>query len=386
MRHKNDKKISDGNQNDVIYLDNIINLKTLDEVMLTSPIVKLEKEIIKKIDVTIKLKAILDERIEISVFDGENNLSIQGNLVEKAINSPITEERIEEILRKTGNTPFKAKEVDLEVSDNIFIPVGVLNELRRNILENLKSIRENKRKEYIEKEYKNEEKNYLQTEGLSILVRTKEQLETCLELNVENIIVINKELMDNHLIYRISRANINHNCSYPKLLVTDYASLDKYPNNRADYFLNITNHYSLDLVSKYASVVTLSPECNLNQIKYLMESYKNKPNVEVLVYGNLELMLMKYCPLNTIINKERICKVCSNGKNYFLKDRNNKLYKLEHEKDTHSTVILNCNKTNLIDNISELKKYGVTNFRIELMNETKEEIKELIERVKKLYE
>ena len=94
-------------------------------------------------------------------------------------------------------------------------------------------------------------------------------------------------------------------------------------------------------------------------------------------------MIMKYCPLNTIVNKDKICRVCQNDNKYYLKDRNNKLYRLENNKDTHSTVILNCNKTNLIDKIDELKKYGVTNFRIEFLDETKEEVKEIIERVKK---
>ena len=381
MYDKYDNLINLGRKNEKIYLDNFLKLKELDEVMLTNPLVTLDKEITKKINIDIKFSALLNQEIEITISDKENVISLKGNIVSKAINSPINRERIEEILRKTGNTPFIVNNVDIKIDDNIFIPVGVLNELRRNILDKLKHLRENKKVDYFEKEFIEETMNNPKTNSISVLVRTKEQLEMCKELCVENIIVNNKELMTDDTIYKIPRDNIRHNYDYKKLLITDYASLDKYHNYSTDYFLNVTNHYSLDYISKYAKKVMLSIECTIENIKDILNKSNN--NVEVLIYGNIELMIMKYCPLNTIVNKDKICKVCQNDNKYYLKDRNNKLYRLENNKDTHSTIILNCNKTNLIDKIDELKKYGVTNFRIEFLDENKDEVKEIIERVKK---
>ena len=72
-----------------------------------------------------------------------------------------------------------------------------------------------------------------------------------------------------------------------------------------------------------------------------------------------------------------------NDNQYYLKDRNNKFYKLVNNELTHGTTILNCNKTNLIDNIKELEHMGITNYRIELLDESYDETKEIIERVKK---
>jgi len=383
MYDKFDNLINAGNQNDTIYLDNIVGLKVLDEVMLTSPIINLPKEIIKKININVKFEAFINKPMKIYVSDGINDLTIEGNIVEKSINSPITKERIKEVLNKTGNTPFIVNNIDIKINDNIFIPIGVLNEFRRNILDKLKDIRENTKKEYIEKEYIESIKNYKQTNKLNVLVRTKEQLEECLKLNVENIIVSNKDLMNDNLIYRVPRDNIKHDYDYKKLLVTDYASLDKYPNNMGDYFLNVTNHYALDKVLEYANMVTLSVECNKGNIKDILNKYDKKPNVEIFIYGNIELMIMKYCPLNTIVNKDKICHVCKNNNEYYLKDRNNKLYRLENNKDTHSTVILNCNKTNLIEDIPEFMSMGVTNYRIEFLDENKEEVRKIIESVKK---
>lgn len=378
---KYDNLISMGHKNEKIYLDNFLNLKELDEVMLTNPIVNLNKEITKKININIKFSALLNQEMEITISDKGNVISLKGSIVSKAINSPISRERIEEILRKTGNTPFNVGFIDIKIDDNIFIPVGVLNEFRRNALDKLKELRENKKVDYVEKEYIEDDIKTNKTNSISVLVRNKEQLDTCMELGVENIIVNNKELMNDKTIYKIPRDNIKHDYNYKKLLVTDYASLDKYRNHSTDYFLNVTNHYSLNYISKYASKIMLSVENSMDNIKDIMN--ESNSNVEVLIYGNIELMIMKYCPLNTIVNKDKICRVCQSDNKYYLKDRNNKLYRLENNKDTHSTVILNCNKTNLIDKIDELKKYGVTNFRIEFLDETKEEVKEIIERVKK---
>jgi len=381
MYDKYDNLISMGHKNEKIYLDNFLNLKELDEVMLTNPIVNLNKEITKKINIDIKFSALLNQEMEITISDKGNIISLKGSIVSKSINSPISRERIEEILRKTGNTPFNVGFIDIKIDDNIFIPVGVLNEFRRNVLDKLKELRENKKVEYLEKDYIEDDIKINKTNSISVLVRNKEQLDTCMELGVENIIVNNKELMNDKTIYKIPRDNIKHDYNYKKLLVTDYASLDKYCNHSTDYFLNVTNHYSMNYISKYASKIMLSVENSMDNIKDIMN--ESNSNVEVLIYGNIELMIMKYCPLNTIVNKDKICRVCQNDNKYYLKDRNNKLYRLENNKDTHSTVILNCNKTNLIDKIDELKKYGVTNFRIEFLDETKEEVKEIIERVKK---
>lgn len=387
MYDKKDNFINKGLKNDTIYLGNFIGLKELDEVMLTNPLVHLSKYVTKKIPIRIEFEACINNSMKIKVIDDINTVLLEGGIVEEAKSSPITKIRIEEVLRKTGNTPFIVEKINITNDDNIFIPVGVLNELRRNALDKLKKIRENKKVEYIESNYKANDYINKKTQGISILIRTKEQLKACRDLNVENIIVINNKLMEDDLIYRVPRDNISHNYDYKKLLVTDYASLDKYPNNRGDYFLNVTNHYSLDYISKYANLVTVSVECSMDNLKDMMNHYEVKPNVEVLVYGNIELMIMKYCPLNTILNKEKVCSICKNKNNkYYLKDRNNKFYRLENNLVTHGTSILNCNKTNLINEIPKLKQMGIINYRIELLDENYEETKEIIERVKRNYE
>ncbi len=61
---------------------------------------------------------------------------IQSNLIpEKAINSPITKERITTQIKKTGDTPFEFKEININLDDDVFLPsIKELNEIRRMAL------------------------------------------------------------------------------------------------------------------------------------------------------------------------------------------------------------------------------------------------------------
>ena len=383
---KKDNLINMGKKGDVVYLDNFMNLKDKDEVMLTSPVINLPKEIIKKIPIKMEVRVKVNEPLKIKVRDKENEIELVSEvLVEKAKSAPVTEERIKEALEKVGDTPFVIDELNIDVDDNIFIPIGVINRLRKEVLDNLKELRENKKIDFKEKEFKKEKIVKKMSEGISVHVRTKEQLLTCQKLNIKNIIVDDPKLMSDDLIYRVPRDNMHHNYNYKRLLVTDYASLDKYPHNYGDYPLNVTNHYTLDYLSKYANTITLSVENDMDNIKNIMLNDKNNLNVEVVIYGNIELMIMKYCPLNTIVNKDKICHVCDGRHNYYLKDRNKEKYKLINNPLTHSTVIMDYKKIDLIKDIPSLKKMGIKNFRLELLEENEKEVEEIIERVR-MYE
>ena len=383
---KLDNLINMGKKGEVVYLDNFINLNSLDEVMLTLPVINLPKEIIKKIPIMMKVTGKIGESLKIKVTDKEEKIELASEvLVEAAKKAPVTKKRIKEALEKVGDTPFEISSLDIAIDDNIFIPIGVINRLRKEALNKLKEIKENKKVKFIEREFKEEKITNEKITGLSVHVRTKEQLLTCQKLNIKNIIVDDPQLMNDDIIYRIPRDNIHHNYDYPRLLVTDYASLDKYQGEYGDYSLNITNHYTLDYLSKYASMLTLSIENDIDNIERIMRNEKNNLNVEVIIYGNIELMIMKYCPLNTIINKDKVCHVCTNGHNYYLKDRNKARYKLINNPLTHSTVIMDCKKIDLIKDIPMFKKMGINNFRLELLEENEKEVKDLIERVK-MYE
>ena len=85
-----------------------------------------------------------DRPMELSVtlLDGEPNTSeviVSGVCPGLAQNRPLSREELEKRLRKTGDTPFEAAELEISLEDGLFVPVGQLNELRRSALEQLQN-------------------------------------------------------------------------------------------------------------------------------------------------------------------------------------------------------------------------------------------------------
>ncbi|MCM1536970.1 MAG: U32 family peptidase [bacterium] len=57
-----------------------------------------------------------------------------GGLVQAAANKPLSGEEIEKRLCKTGGTPFAVTKIQIAMTEDVFLPVGQLNELRREAL------------------------------------------------------------------------------------------------------------------------------------------------------------------------------------------------------------------------------------------------------------
>ena len=55
--------------------------------------------------------------------------------VQFAKDQPMAEARIRQQMEKLGNTPFVWKSLDIEMGEQIFVPIRVLNELRRNAIQ-----------------------------------------------------------------------------------------------------------------------------------------------------------------------------------------------------------------------------------------------------------
>lgn len=62
---------------------------------------------------------------------------VEGEMVQRAQKQPITEEKLQEQLKKTGDTPFFFQHLKIYCEGEIFIPVSKLNELRREAMDKL---------------------------------------------------------------------------------------------------------------------------------------------------------------------------------------------------------------------------------------------------------
>ena len=81
----------------------------------------------RKIPIKMSFKARIGEPLGLLIDDGENKVTMSGDIVNLAKTKPVSKSSIAEQLIKLGGTIFEAKEVDFELDKNIFIPVSELN-------------------------------------------------------------------------------------------------------------------------------------------------------------------------------------------------------------------------------------------------------------------
>lgn len=62
-------------------------------------------------------------------------VTVQCGMVEQAARQPLSKERVEAQMRKTGGTPYEFGDLDIQMDDTVFLPMQILNELRRQTLE-----------------------------------------------------------------------------------------------------------------------------------------------------------------------------------------------------------------------------------------------------------
>ncbi len=134
-----DRLISKGSPKQKVTLDNKIGLTSLDTVALTTNHKLITKfdNITKKVDIAIRVTARINEPLEITFIKDNIIVSEKGNIVERAKSAVVTKERLISQVEKLGNTPFNSHNIDVIMDNDIFIPMGEINVLRRTLTERL---------------------------------------------------------------------------------------------------------------------------------------------------------------------------------------------------------------------------------------------------------
>lgn len=376
-----------------VYLDNTIGVNSYTEVLKTFDSKlkeKLEHYEKKRIPITFSVKASKKEGLLITISDFKNCFTEKIEKLEKAQKRATTREEIKEKLLKIKDTPFICKDIRITMEDDLFIPIQFINQIKRSLIEQLiKSRYHNEREIKVHAiNIKNSHKK--QTNEISIVVRNEEQLKACIEEKVDNIYVDDYSLYlkyKNHkrVYYNLDRVNVKY-IDYNKknLLVNDLGALYKYKGDLAtSCYFNVVNSYALNYLLRSAYKVTLSVENDLVCIKEIIHGYKRKfgciPNVDVIVYGKVDLMITKYCPLHLLVNKDKVCTVCKNKKKYYLEDRKKEKYRILQKREV--THILHSKNIDYLSKIQLLKNMQITNFTILLLDETKEEIRNILKNI-----
>ena len=289
------------------------------------------------------------------------------NILEEAKQNPTNKEQIVKQLSKLNDTIFTLQDVEFEEC-NAFIPVKMLNQARRDIVENLYNLKCAAQQNRVKIPSDKKKIAYpLAAPYLTAQVTTQEQYDACVASGIETIYYDN-----------IIRRNQNEYTDKDgELLIGGYGGLYQYRTCNpfvTDYSFNVVNSSSVyQLHELGAKRVTLSYELNKSQIQNIVDNYYKQndgyPSLEMIVYGKAPLLFTKYCPLK----KMNQCGECKKN-TYVLKDGNDTFPILSHNDCT--TTILNGRNINLLDELPTIK--GIQSFRLYFTTETKEEVQKII--------
>lgn len=140
-----------------------------------------DKRVKEKIEGSFELY--LGDRARLSLSLNGITVTVTGDEAQGALSQPMSRERIEKQLRKTGNTEFEFEKLSVSLGEKVFLPMQSLNELRREAVEALeKAVCERYRRDS-ETEVTEEKAEISRkgTFGWTASVRTTEQLKALLD-------------------------------------------------------------------------------------------------------------------------------------------------------------------------------------------------------------
>lgn len=367
----------------------------------------------------------------LSIDDNEGRrVCVKGKeLPQEAVNRPLTKDRAAEQLGKTGNTPFEFTHLEMELDENLMLPVSEINEMRRSALESLEALRAKRYDRSLKygnaafeeaSEFSGPGLPREKTTGVSLFFyRWNDVLETLnvdanrVYLPLEAFISSGPRELFNSWRKRgievfaqlpaITRGGFDKmmgarlkdiaETSLDGVLLGNLGSLEFLGDAgdlkiMGDYSLNVFNsHSQRELLALGIKGLTLSLELNLGQV----EGLERLPGVEreAVVYGRLPLMNSEYCPVGSVaggFDAGRQCsEACKRGE-YKLKDRKGMEFPVLCNRMDCRSTILNSNVLFVPESVGRLKKAGVDRIRLNLFDEGPAEIEQLTRLHRDLWE
>lgn len=281
-------------------------------------LVNLYKDEIRKIPLDINFYA--DEKQSLlTVSDGENSVSVAGDIPEKAKSKPLDEEFAKKCFSKLGGTYFYADKFTFDIGENLSLSASSLNNMRREATEMLCS----QRSKIIPKEIvtvkENESVRYAHYGEKTYRLRFEKYAQSFDDDRIEKIILPMSEILKHPEAFEQYGKKLV--CEIPFLVFAEdedrcVQALKKIKELGVRYVLadnigtfslakelgftvhgghglNILNSVSLAEYEKMgAEDITVSPELMMTAI----DKIKSRTKKGIIGYGFLPLMRLRACP------------------------------------------------------------------------------------------
>ncbi|MFB2835333.1 DUF3656 domain-containing U32 family peptidase [Floridanema evergladense] len=343
------------------------------------------------------------------------------NLVE-AHTKPLTTERLQEQLGRLGNTPFYLEKLTNHLNGEVMLPVSELNRLRREFVTQLEELRQQPKRWKLNANatvsdlLPTKETATLTNPNLIVLVRNLEQLQAALESGISTIYCELENPKNYRKAVKLVKEFPSPQSPTPKIfvappritkpgenwilrqvraseadgyLVRNYDQLQFFCGERCigDFSLNIANGLTANYLKNSLSLtrLTASYDLNISQLEDLLVSCPTDW-FEVTIHQYMPMFHMEHCVF---------CAFLSEGTDYTncdrpcekhevkLRDRTGTEHILQADAGCRNTVFNGKAQTGA-EYVQRLLELGLRNFRVEFMNETPQQVKEIIYRYHQL--
>ncbi len=269
----------------------------------------------KSVKISLRADILTGQKATVTLSDGENSVTVFGDVPEAAINKPLTARQAEERLLKLGSTPYYAETATVNIDNGLTLRSSALNELRRQATEKLDIARSRVTRQPIEdikipdfeKAAAKSTKIWLRTEDISLIPSDISDIygiilpiEKDHNLSpISNIPAI-AELPKAGLYgkWLLERLKLAKSQGFQGAMVQNIAQIDAVKQAGLTVYggigMNVfSSHSLLQLQNMGFSCATLSPELTKEQINSI-----NSPiPTAIFGYGRLPLMVTKNCPV-----------------------------------------------------------------------------------------
>ncbi len=338
------------------------------------------------------------------------HIQVMGETVEEAVKQPLSADRVEKQMRKTGQTPFVFDTLEIMTDEAGFLPMQSINELRRQGLEELqKEILKKYRRELPERTQKNRVKNSETSEKMPVFyasVETREQLEAVLEEKDIQGVYCHISMFDKkqlwkeafETMYQVHKREKEFYLALPYMLrdgqlmdmeqeflkmaeqcegflvrnleelgyLSKLGLLEKAVTDYSVYTFNDNAKNTLDEWGVMRTTVPL--ELNGKEIHA-----RDNEKSEMIIYGYYPMMISAQCIKKT-------CGKCDKKSGFVkLKDRYGKYFLTKTFCDFCYNVIYNSVPTGFLEEAQQILGEGFESLRLNFTSETKEEVKNLLD-------
>ena len=385
----------------------------------------------EKINGNLRLKKDFPAKLEITWNDVR--ISADGDVVQAALKQPLTEEKVSASIKKTGNTPYEFEKLDIDMDDDIFLPVQALNVLRRNALELLsETLTAPARRDKAGADEKisvedrpvklvsvQNEKNAASGNGksqLSVSIENRGFIKKLLDEScVDSIYLDSSCYTRENLFAALKEDTVRIHLSGKKVYyimpaVFRFPTLSFYEKNLSEMKQTGIDGFVVKSYDELAFIRKNLPDTDiiLDHNLYIWNSYakrqlwdmqpvrdtvpfelnrkelQNRDNTqsEIVLYGNLPLMISAQC-VHANAGADRRCDKVRTVT--YLKDRYGKYFPVKNNCTECYNTIYNTAPLILFPYRDELEKMGIHAYRISFTTEQESQVKQILNLYKTVF-